>query len=253
MIRTFIMLAFWAVALPVVAIVCFPWTLLTGDIGFLYRVCMWGASAGVRLTGVKVEIHGLERIDPARTYIYMSNHVSNIDPPIMLPIVPRRTSVMVKKELFKVPILGKVMRLGSLVPVDRGNRDAGISAVRSATDVVKKGINMTIYVEGHRSFDGRLLPFKKGPFYLAEACQVPVVPVTIVGTHYVMPKKRFAIKPGKVDLIFHDPIEPAEFGSREDLMEKVRRVIDSGLPRELQQPLPQAAATANFSAKTAPA
>jgi 1-acyl-sn-glycerol-3-phosphate acyltransferase len=253
MIRTTVMLAFWALALPVVALVCFPWTFLTGDISFIYRVCMWGASTGVHLAGVRVETHGLERIDPSRAYIYMSNHVSNIDPPLMLPIIPRRTSVMVKKELFKYPILGKVMRIGSLVPVDRGNRDAGISAVRAATDVVKRGISMTIYVEGHRSRDGRLLPFKKGPFYLAEACRTPVVPVTIVGTHYVMPKGRYAIKPGRVELIFHDPIEPADFGDRDCLMEKVRRVIDSGLPLELQEVQAAASATAKFSTGIAPA
>ncbi len=81
---------------------------------------------------------------------------------------------------------------------------------------------MTIYIEGHRSFDGKLLPFKKGPFYLAMECGVPVVPVTIAGSHYVMPKGRFAIKPGTVTVIFHPPIEPQDFGSRECLMEKVR-------------------------------
>jgi 1-acyl-sn-glycerol-3-phosphate acyltransferase len=234
MIRTLIMLTFWVIALPLAALVCFPWTFLTGDIGFLYRVCMWGASAGVHLAGVRVQTHGLEKIDRSRTYIYMSNHVSNIDPPLMLPLIPDRTSVMVKRELFSIPLLGKVMRIGSLVPVDRKNRDAGIAAVRAASEVVRRGITMTIYIEGKRSFDGRLLPFKKGPFYLAEACQVPVVPVTIAGTHYVMPKRRFAIKPGKVDVIFHDPIEPADFGDRDCLMEKVRRAIDSGLPSELQ-------------------
>jgi len=234
MIRTLLMLTFWGIALPLAALICFPWTFLTGDISFLYLVCMWGASAGVHLAGVRVHTHGLEKIDPRRTYIYMSNHVSNIDPPLMLPLIPGRTSVMVKKELFSYPLLGKVMRIGSLVPVDRGNRDAGIKAVRAATEVVRRGITMTIYIEGKRSFDGRLLPFKKGPFYLAEACQVPVVPVTIAGTHYVMPKRRFAIKPGKVDVIFHDPIEPADFGDRDCLMEKVRRAIDSGLPSELQ-------------------
>jgi 1-acyl-sn-glycerol-3-phosphate acyltransferase len=89
---------------------------------------------------------------------------------------------------------------------------------------------MTIFVEGHRSFDGKLLPFKKGPFYLAEECQAPVVPVTISGTHYVMPKRRFSIKPGVVTVIFHQPIEPAEFGSREGLMDKVRTAINSALP-----------------------
>lgn len=235
MIRTILMLTFWGLALPFVALICFPWTFISGDIGLLYRVCMWGAAAGVRLAGVRVRTVGLEKLDPPRTYIFMSNHVSNIDPPLMLPVIPRRTSVMAKKELFSYPLLGKIMRLGSLVPVDRGNREAGISAVRAASEVVRRGVNMTIYVEGHRSFDGKLLPFKKGPFYLAIESNVPVVPVTISGTHFVMPKRRFAIKPGQVDVIIHDPIEPKDFGSRECLMEKVRRAIDSGLPVEYQE------------------
>ncbi len=141
---------------------------------------------------------------------------------------------MAKQELFSYPILGKAMRMASLVPVDRGNRDAGISAVRAAAEVVKQGIHMTIYVEGHRSFDGKLMPFKKGPFYLAEECRAPVVPVTIAGTYYVMPKGRFSIKPGLVTMVFHPPVEPAEFGSRDDLMEKVRVAINSGLPEEYQ-------------------
>jgi 1-acyl-sn-glycerol-3-phosphate acyltransferase len=162
----------------------------------------------------------------------MSNHVSNVDPPITIPLIPKRTSVMVKKELFNYPILGRAMRMGSLVPVDRGNRDAGIESVRAAKQVVQQGLNMTIYVEGKRSFDGKLLPFKKGPFYLALECGVPVVPITIIGTYDVMPKGRFAIKPGTVTVKFHPPIEPEDFGSRECLMEKVRAVIDSGLPEE---------------------
>ena len=95
---------------------------------------------------------------------------------------------------------------------------------------------MIIYVEGKRSFDGKLLPFKKGPFYLAVECGVPVIPVTIVGTHYVMPKARFAIKPGLVKVIFHSPIEPKDFGSRDCLTEKVRAAIESGLPEEFHQP-----------------
>jgi 1-acyl-sn-glycerol-3-phosphate acyltransferase len=145
---------------------------------------------------------------------------------------------MVKKELFRFPILGRVMRFGSLVPVDRGNRDAGIGAVRAAAEVLRSGVNMTIYVEGHRSFDGRLLPFKKGPFYLAEECSVPVVPVTILGTHDAMPKGRFAINPVEVTVIFHNAIEPADFGSRDCLMARVRTVINSGLPVEIQEAEP---------------
>ena len=232
MIRTIAMLTFWGLAAPVAAFIGFPWTFISGDIGLLYSMFMWGAWNGVRLTGVRVETVGLERLDAAGTYIFMSNHVSNLDPPILIPLIPRRTSVMVKKELFSYPILGRAMRMGSLVPVDRGNRDAGIEAVKAAKEVIGQGLNMTIYVEGKRSFDGKLLPFKKGPFYLAMECAVPVVPVTIAGTHYAMPKKRFAIRPGTVKVIFHDPIEPKDFGSRECLMEKVRAAIDSGLPEQ---------------------
>jgi 1-acyl-sn-glycerol-3-phosphate acyltransferase len=235
MIRTLIMLTFWALAMPVAALIGFPWTFLTGDIRFLYRMFMWGAFGGVRLAGIRVETVGLDKLDPARTYIFMSNHASNLDPPIQIPLIPRRTSVLVKKELFKTPILGRAMRMGSLVPVDRGNREAGIEAVEAAKAVIQQGINMTIYVEGKRSYDGKLLPLKKGPFYLAMECGVPVVPMTIVGTHHAMPKKQFAIKPRPIKVIFHPAIEPKDFGSRDCLMEKVRTVIESGLPEEYRQ------------------
>ncbi|MGA8488994.1 MAG: lysophospholipid acyltransferase family protein [Terriglobales bacterium] len=235
MIRTFVMLGFWAALLPFAALIGFPWTLITGDVSMLYRMTMWGAFTGVRLAGIQVRTVGLDKIDPARTYIFMANHVSNVDPPILMPLIPRRMSIMVKKELFRVPVLARLMRFGSLVPVDRGNRESGIAAVRGAADVIRQGINMAVYVEGHRSFDGKLLPFKKGPFYLAEECRVPIVPVTIVGSHYVMPKRRFAIKPGIVTAIFHPPIEPNDFGNRDCLMAKVRKVINSGLPPELQE------------------
>jgi 1-acyl-sn-glycerol-3-phosphate acyltransferase len=234
-IRTIAMLTFWSLAAPVAALIGFPWTFISGDISLLYSMFMWGAWNGVRLTGVRVETVGLDQLDAGGTYIFMSNHVSNLDPPILIPLIPRRTSVMVKKELFTYPILGRAMRMGSLVPVDRGNRDAGIEAVKAAKEVIGQGLNMTIYVEGKRSFDGKLLPFKKGPFYLAMECGVPVVPVTIAGTHYAMPKKRFAIRPGTVKVIFHEAIEPKDFGSRERLMEKVRAAIASGLLEQYQE------------------
>jgi 1-acyl-sn-glycerol-3-phosphate acyltransferase len=242
MMRTILMLTFWGVAAPIAALIGFPWTFLTRDVSLLYRLFNWGAWYGVRLTGVRIETVGLEQLDPARPYIFMSNHVSNIDPPILIPLIPKRTSVMVKKELFSYPILGRAMRMGALVPVDRGNREAGIEAVKAAKEVVQQGISMTIYIEGKRSFDGKLLPFKKGPFYLAIESNVPVVPVTITGTHFIMPKKRFAIKPGTAKVIFHPPIRPEDFVSRECLMEKVRAAIESGLPEQYKSHLSNAAA-----------
>ena len=181
-----------------------------------------------------VKITGLEKLERGKTYIFMSNHVSNLDPPLLLPLIPGRTSVMARHELFNYPILGRIMRMGALIPVNRGNRDAGIAAVRAAKDVVAQGISMTIFVEGHRSLDGKLLPFKKGPFYLAELCQVPVVPVTVTGTYDLMPKGRFSVEPAEVQVILHDPIPTSEFGTRPELMQKVRTQINSALPPEYQ-------------------
>ena len=235
MIRSVVMLAFWALALPPTALLCFPYTLITGDAGLLYRVAIWCAAAGVKLTGVRTRAEGLEKLDPASRYIFMANHVSNIDPPLLLPLIPGRTAVMVKKELFDYPILGRAMRLGSFIPVDRGNRDAGIAAVREAKKVIGQGISMTIFPEGKRSFDGRLLPFKRGPFYLAMECGLPVVPVTIVGTQEAMPKGRFAITPGLVTVTFHSPIDPGKFTERDALMQAVRQSIDAGLPEQCRE------------------
>jgi 1-acyl-sn-glycerol-3-phosphate acyltransferase len=234
-IRTLVMLAFWALALPPTALFCFPYTIITGDATLLYKVAIWFAAAGVKLTGVRSQAVGLEKLDPNQRYIFMANHVSNIDPPLLLPMIPGRTAVMVKKELFDYPILGRAMRLGSFIPVDRGNRDAGIAAVREAKKVIDQGVSMTIFPEGKRSFDGKLLPFKRGPFYLAMECGLPVVPITIVGTETAMPKGRFAVRPELVTVTFHAPIDPLQFTDRDALMQAVRSSIDAGLPAQSRE------------------
>ena len=226
------MLGFWAISLPLTALVCFPYTLLTGDAGLLYRVAIWCAGAGVRLAGVRAVAVGLEKIAADQRYIFMANHVSNIDPPLFVLLLPGRTSVMAKKELFDYPILGRAMRLGSFVPVARGNHVAGIAAVREAKKVIAQGLSMTIFPEGKRSLDGKLLPFKRIPFYLAMESGIFIVPATIVGTHQAMPKGRFAIKPGNVTVIFHDPIDPKQFADPNALMLAVRQSINAGLPLE---------------------
>ena len=232
MLRALIAMTFWALFVPVGALITFPWTFLTGNADFLYRTAMWLAWTGVRLTGVRVEIRGREHFDPKLTYIYMCNHTSNLDPPIVVPIIPRRTSVLVKKELFRVPLVGRAMRLGDLVPVDRANRDAAIASVERAATVMNKGLNMMVFPEGTRSYDGKLLPFKKGPFYLAMETGVPVIPMTIVGSHELWPKGHFGITKGTVTVVFHEPIDPRQFSDRETLIAAVRAKIESALPEQ---------------------
>jgi 1-acyl-sn-glycerol-3-phosphate acyltransferase len=231
-VRTTMALVFLLVAVPPCALIAFPWTLITGKIGFLYFLGTGFAYLGVRIAGVKIKLIGLDKIDPAGTYIFMSNHVSNLDPPVLVPMIPRRTSVLAKKELWRIPILGQALQLAEIVPVDRKDRESAIDSVHRAGEVMRHGINMTIYPEGTRSPDGRLKPFKKGPFHLAAETGFPIVPITVLGTAELMPRGSNIIRSGTATLVFHPPVDPKQFSSREDLMQAVQEAIESALPEE---------------------
>jgi 1-acyl-sn-glycerol-3-phosphate acyltransferase len=229
-IRSLLAHLFWIIATPLAAIVAIPRAFITGNVMPLYRTGSWIGWTGIVIAGVRVDVEGLDRLDPQATYVFMSNHTSNLDPPILLPLIPRRTSVLVKKELFRIPVFGRAMRMTSLVPVDRTNREKAIESLRAGCDVLRAGINMMVFAEGTRSRDGRLLPFKKGPFYMAMETGVPIVPVTIVGTHELQPKGQMLSRPGVVRVIFHEPVNPCALGDRDVLVAKVRETIASALP-----------------------
>src|SRR5438270_3358675 len=232
--RTLLAVLFMAIIIPVAALIVFPWTFITGKIDFLYWIGMKICRATVWLTGTKVRTAGLEHLDPSGTYIFMSNHVSNLDPPILIPLIPRRTSVLAKKEIWRIPVLARALDMGEIVPVERHNREAAIQSIKKASEVMRHGINMTVYPEGTRSSDGRLLPFKKGPFHLALGTGFPIVPVTMLGTFEMMPKGSWAATGGTATVVFHPPIDPKAFSSREELTQAVTAAIKSALPPERQ-------------------
>lgn len=232
MIRTLFLLAYWALSILLIGPFLLLYTVVSRNADMMYKVATRLAITGVRLAGIRIEVRGLEHLQPTRSYIFMSNHVSNLDPPILIPSIPGRCSVLVKKELFRLPILGVAMKQAELVPVDRSNREAAIESVRAAAEVLQHGLSLVIYPEGTRSPDGRLLPFKKGPFHLAIEAGVPVVPATILGTAECWPKGTWAMRPGKATLIFHPPFDPADFADRDALMAAVRRHIASALPED---------------------
>jgi 1-acyl-sn-glycerol-3-phosphate acyltransferase len=229
---TVLALLFWLVTIPLAALIAFPWTFITGKIDFLYRVGMGLAYCGARIAGARVKLVGRDKIDPSGTYVFMSNHVSNLDPPIVCPLIPRRTSVLAKKVIWRIPILAQALDLAEIVPVERENREAAIQSIRRAGEVMRHHINMTLFPEGTRSRDGRLLPFKKGPFHLAAETGFPIVPITILGTYEMMPKGSVIVRSGTVTLVFHPPIDPKQFSSREELMQAVWNTINSALPAE---------------------
>jgi 1-acyl-sn-glycerol-3-phosphate acyltransferase len=231
-VRTALAVLFWVISVPVAALIAFPWTFITSNIKFLYWIGMGLAFNGARVAGARVKTVGLDKLDPAGTYIFMSNHVSNLDPPILCPLIPRRTSILAKKIIWRIPILGQALNMAEIVPVERENREAAIQSIRRAGEVMRHHINMTLYPEGTRSRDGRLLPFKKGPFHLAIETGFPIVPVTILGTFEMMPKGKMIVRSGTATLVFHPPIDPRNFSSREALTQAVREVIAGALPEE---------------------
>jgi 1-acyl-sn-glycerol-3-phosphate acyltransferase len=231
MIAALVLFSTWILLGIPAALIAIPWTLLSRDIRLLYR---WGIGVvriGLWIAGVRVRVEGLERLDPRQPYLFLSNHVSNLDPPILIPVLPQRVSVFLKRSLMKIPILGYGMRLANFIPVDRDGRvESAKESADVAAQVLASGISVLSFVEGTRSRDGRLQPFKKGPFYLAMETGAPVAPISIHGTESMMKKGSFRIFPGTAHVRFHAPILPRDYATREELMEAVRTAIGSGLP-----------------------
>jgi 1-acyl-sn-glycerol-3-phosphate acyltransferase len=234
-IRTVFMLTFWAISTLIVGPPGLLIAIITGNVMPLYWMATRLARLGVQLAGVSIEVRGSEFLQRGRNYIFMSNHVSNLDPPVLIPVIPGRCSVLVKKELFHIPILGTGMKVADLVPVDRGDREAAIESVNAAVKVLQRGLHMVVFPEGTRSEDGRLLPFKKGPFHLAMESGVPIVPVTMLGTFESWPKTLFALRPGTATVVFHPPVDPRSYPDRDSLMNVVRDAVASAVPPERRE------------------
>jgi len=220
---------------PLVGFVGIPWTLLTKNITWLYWAAMWVTRAGVRAAGIEVRHVGFERIPTDQACIFMCNHVSNLDPPILVPAIPTRCSVLLKKELMKIPILGTAMTMGGFIPVERGHRrDAAQATVAAAGKAIRDGLNIVVFPEGTRAIDGRLSTFKKGPFFLAMQTGAPIIPVAISGTQRLMRKGSSLVTPGAVTIEMLSLIDPKDYASREQLMSAVREAIAAALPPEMK-------------------
>jgi 1-acyl-sn-glycerol-3-phosphate acyltransferase len=162
----------------------------------------------LRTTGVRVTVRGLERVTPGATYVFVSNHQSIYDIPVLFASLPHQLRIIAKASLARFPVLGWHLRRGGHLFVDRRQPDrSGILARWRA--LVSEGLSLIIFAEGTRSWDGRVARFKAGSFLLAIEAGLPVVPLAVVNTRAVMPKGRLRTEPADVTLIVHDPIRPA--------------------------------------------
>jgi 1-acyl-sn-glycerol-3-phosphate acyltransferase len=183
----------------------------------------WWSRALLWAAGVKVRVHGLENGSQREPRIFASNHVSWFDVPALATILPRYKFVA-KAELFKVPIFGGAMRSAGMIEIQRENRKAAFGAYEVAADRIREGNSVVVFPEGTRGRAYPLRPFKKGPFVLAIAAGVPIVPVIVHGTIEIMRKGSLWAHPGQIDVHLLEPVSTAgvDYDHREALMQAVR-------------------------------
>jgi 1-acyl-sn-glycerol-3-phosphate acyltransferase len=202
--------------------------LLTGLRDPLIAVGRWAVRVGCRVLGIRVEITGLERVDPRTVYVFMANHLSFLDGPLMAMAIPRAVRIILKQSLFRIPILGIGMRHVGYVPVDRkGVRGGKKSIERAARLMRERGYSFLVFPEGTRSRDGRMQGFRRGGFFLVLESGAPILPVRIGGTFELMPRGQWHAGKGKVRVDFRKEIPTVGY-TREtmgELMEKVRAAI----------------------------
>jgi len=187
---------------------------------------IWGRGI-LFVSRIKVSVQGLAHIDPSRSYVYMSNHQSNFDIPVLLAHLPVQFRWLAKAELFKIPIFSRAMRGAGYIRIDRSNRESAIQSLNEAAAKMKDGVSVMIFPEGTRSRDGKIRPFKKGGFVMAVDTGVPIVPVILRGTWPIMTKSSWRINTGTVSLKIEKPVDTTGYSreTKDDLIEMVRSVI----------------------------
>ena len=207
-----------------------PLTWILRDIRPIYWASRQGVRLALALSGVRVKVVNPAYATRFETNIYVSNHVSNLDPPALFMTLPR-IAVILKKELSRLPLLGYVMKLGGFIYVDRKQRNSRHHALTAGVETLRGGTSLLIFPEGTRSPTGEMLSFRPGPFTMAIEAGTPIVPITVHGARELMPKGTLRITPGEMTLRFHEPVETEGLVSEDRiaLMRRVRRVMEEAL------------------------
>ena len=204
---------------------------------WVYPWALWGGRQWLRLSGMKVLVRGREHLDPRQTYVFISNHRSYLDTATLFCYLGRRIGLLAKKELLKVPILGYGMGYVNIMAIDRSNRERAIETVQAATERIRSGVSFGVFAEGTRARPGRMLPFKKGAFYMAIEAGVSIVPVAMKNTDALMGKGTGEARAGTIEMVLLPPIETAGRSTDEDVERLIQEVhtriaAELGLPKK---------------------
>jgi 1-acyl-sn-glycerol-3-phosphate acyltransferase len=197
----------------------------TGD--SFHTIAAWWGRFSAKLFGISIEVTGRENYSPEQNYLVISNHAGMADIPLLLGTMNLNLRFLAKEELGKIPLFGRVLRQAGYVMIKRGQNREALKSLFAATEVLKSGRSVHIFPEGTRSANGKLLPFKRGAFLVAQRGEAPVLPVTIIGSHLITPKNSLKINKGKIRIIIDKPIQPSQFNTVEELMTACSNVITS--------------------------
>jgi 1-acyl-sn-glycerol-3-phosphate acyltransferase len=236
MIRTLLVVSFVVLAIALVLPWFLLWAVITGDPQLMYGLTIKAVGCANRLAGLCIRVEGIENIPPGAC-VFAANHASNVDPLALVVAIPRRVGILVKRELFRIPVLSMAMRLAQFVPVDRTGRER-IASMNAAVRFLGEGLSFVVFAEGTRSPDGRLRSFKSGAFTMAIKGRVPIVPVSIAGSQYIMKKRDWTLHPGQVTIRFGPAVDASVYtmARRAELLARVESLVAAGLPSDQQPP-----------------
>jgi 1-acyl-sn-glycerol-3-phosphate acyltransferase len=237
MLRTIIVVVYLTAAIFLLLPFLILYTAIVRTADPMYFTAMKALRLALRMAGIRVRVEGAENI-PARTCVFVSNHVSNVDPPALAPYIPRRVAILAKKEVFRIPILSIALRQTRILPIDRGNKDETSAAVDQAIEYLREGTSFLVFAEGTRSRDGHLKPFKNGTFIMAIEAGAMVVPISLIGTQNLMRKGEWFMRKGEMTVRFGPAVDASEYkiDHREALRKRVFALVAAGLPED-QRPL----------------
>jgi len=202
---------------------------------WLYPFTAWGARTWLRSCGAKVNVRGIENLEPGKNYVFVSNHRSYLDTATLFFFAGRKMGLVAKRELLKVPVLGQGMNFVNIIAIDRSNPERAMRSMAKARHVMSEGYSFGVFVEGTRAMPGDLLPFKKGAFHLAFQTNSPIIPVAIKNTDWMMGKRTGVAYAGEIEMVLLPPIETAGRDPETDLM-AVLKETRAAIAAELSQP-----------------
>jgi 1-acyl-sn-glycerol-3-phosphate acyltransferase len=208
------------------------WATITKKYELTYALARFCIRVAGIICGVRVKISGSEKIKDGQAYLFLSNHQGNLDGPVLFHAIPRNLKALVKKEMMRLPILSVVLKKIRFVPIDRQNPARAHASIEDAAKLLAAGLSFIAFPEGTRSQDNCLGTFKKGAFVMALKAQMPVMPVSIINSRRIQPPGAYAIRPGTIEVVFHDPIytNGMRLNDRDKLSEMTRAAIASMLP-----------------------